>query len=147
VDEPGKLVQITVREETKDIRLCSRTSSDRTQVSMRLVATLVITLLVLPEAVQSEVAIKGEGPVLLDARPDYPYAARNQHMEGSGLFRLNIKPDGNVSSVTVLKSTGHALLDQAAIHAFRQWRFRPGYRDEIKIPIHFTMAGMKYRMQ
>jgi len=59
---------------------------------------------------------------------------RDQHLEGSGLYRLNIKPDGTVSSVTVLKSTGHILLDRAAIHAFRQWRFRPGALRTVKAP-------------
>jgi len=93
---------------------------------MRLVATLAIALGILPHAAKCEKAVKGQGPVLVKVFPDYPYPARDQHLEGSGLYRLNIKPDGTVSSVTVLKSTGHMLLDQAAIHAFRQWRFKPG---------------------
>jgi TonB family protein len=98
----------------------------------------------LPQAARCEKAVKGHGPVLVKVLPDYPYAARDQHVEGSGLYRLNINPDGTVSSVTVLKSTGHMLLDQAAIHAFRQWRFRPGALRVLKIPINFTMKGVTY---
>jgi TonB family protein len=60
------------------------------------------------------------------------------------LYRLNIKPDGTVSPVTILKSTGHILLDQAAIHAFRQWRLRPGALHILKAPINFTMKGVRY---
>jgi TonB family protein len=55
-----------------------------------------------------------------------------------------INPDGTVSPVTVLKSIGHMLLDQAAIHAFRQWRFSPGALRVLKIPINFTMKGVTY---
>jgi len=46
--------------------------------------------------------------------------------------------------VTVLKSTGHMLLDQAAIHACRQWRFKPGILHVLKIPLNFTMQGVTY---
>ena len=111
---------------------------------MRLVTTFAIALLILPQVAECEVAVKGNGPVLVKVLPDYPYAARDQHLEGSGSYRLNIKADGTVSSVTVLKSTGYILLDEAAIHAFRQWRFRPGALHALKIPINFTMKGVTY---
>ena len=111
---------------------------------LRLPLTLAIALVTLPYVVECEVAVKGHGPVLVKVLPDYPYAACDQRLEGSGLYRLNIKPDGTVSSVTILKSTGHILLDQAAIHAFRQWRFRPGTLHILKAPINFTMKGVRY---
>jgi TonB family protein len=111
---------------------------------MRALLLLVVALVILPQAAKCEKAVKGQGPVLAKVLPDYPYAARDQHLEGSGSYRLNIKPDGTVSSVTVLKSTGYILLDQAAIHAFRQWRFRPGALHALKIPINFTMKGVTY---
>ena len=110
----------------------------------RFVAILAIALVVLGKQAECEAVVKGNGPVLVKVLPDYPYAARDRHLEGSGLYRLNIKPDGTVSSVTVLKSTGHILLDQAAIHAYRQWRFRPGALHALKIPISFTMKGVRY---
>ena len=110
---------------------------------LRLV-TLVVALAVVPHVANCEGVVKGKGPILLKVLPDYPYAARNRHQEGSGLYRLNLKPDGTVSSVTVLKSAGHILLDQSAIHAFRQWRFTPGARQTVQIPINFTMNGMRY---
>jgi TonB family protein len=111
---------------------------------MRFVATRAITLVILPPVTKSEEAVRGYGPVLVKVLPDYPYAARDQHLEGSGLYRLNVKSDGTVSSVTVLKSTGHILLDRAAIHAFRQWRFRPGTLRAVKLPINFSMKGIMY---
>ena len=110
----------------------------------RFVSILAIALVVLAKQAECEAVVKGNGPVLVKVLPDYPYAARDRHLEGSGLYRLNIKPDGTVSSVTVLKSTGYILLDQAAIHAYRQWRFRPGALHALEIPISFTMKGVTY---
>jgi TonB family protein len=114
--------------------------------SMRalLILTCAMTVAILPHAARCQVAVKGRGPVLIKVLPAYPYAARDQHLEGSGLYRLNIKPDGTVDSVTILKSTGHRLLDEAAVDAFRQWRFKPGALHALKIPINFTMKGVTY---
>ena len=81
-------------------------------------------------------------------RPGYPLAARTHHWTGAGIFACNIRPDGTVASVDVLRSTGHEMLDQAAITAFRQWRFHPGDMKRIKIPINFWMngSGVRHRM-
>jgi TonB family protein len=111
----------------------------------RLLVTLAVALAVVPHVAKCEGIVKGKGPILLKVLPDYPYAARDQHQEGNGLYRLNLKPDGTVSSVTVLKSTGHILLDQSAIHAFRQWRFTPGARQAVEVPITFTTKDVRYR--
>ena len=53
-----------------------------------------------------------------------------------------------LGSVDVLRSTGHEMLDQAAIAALRQWRFQPGDMNAIKIPIDFGMngSGVRHRM-
>jgi len=58
-------------------------------------------------------------------RLEYPLAARKQHLTGAGVFVCNLHADGTVGSVDVLRSTGHQMLDQAAIAAFRRWRFHP----------------------
>jgi TonB family protein len=60
-------------------------------------------------------------------QPSYPSAARARRLTGAGLFvmRINVK-SGRVVDVSVARSTGHAVLDQAALHAFTRWRFKPG---------------------
>jgi protein TonB len=78
-------------------------------------------------------------------RPAYPLAARKHHWTGAGVFACNIRSDGTVASVEVCRSTGHEMLDQAAITAFRQWRFQPGDMKCIKIPISFWMNGSAVR--
>ncbi len=78
--------------------------------------------------------------------PKYPAAARESHWTGRGILACKLRPDGTVSSVEVLQSTGHAILDQAAIAALRQWRFTVRGGDLVKVPIRFTMGGVRHRM-
>ena len=77
-------------------------------------------------------------------RPAYPYEARSKHLTGSGIVLLNIDPSsGSVASAQLLKSTGHKILDDSALEAFRQWRFKPGSVRKVRIPINFTMQGFR----
>lgn len=90
--------------------------------------------------------------------PNYPYEARTRHMAGSGLFLLRIEiKSGRVKRVTIVKSTGHSMLDSEAVTALKYWRFQPGklrpirellpgvndaFRDQdslAKVPVTFTM--------
>jgi TonB family protein len=77
--------------------------------------------------------------------PVYPLAARKQHWTGFGDFRCHIRADGTVAAVDVLRSTGHQVLDQAAITALREWKFQPGKMQTINIPINFRMNGRRAR--
>jgi TonB family protein len=83
--------------------------------------------------------------VLYAPRPEYPLAARKRHWTGAGVFGCSIRSDGTVASVDVLRSTGHPMLDQAAISAFRQWRFQSGDMKAVKIPMGFWMDGSAAR--
>src|SRR5206468_3208288 len=97
---------------------------------------------------QTSNATPAKHRVLYAPRPEYPLAARKRHWTGAGLFACNIRSDGTVVSVDVLGSTGHQMLDQAAITALRQWRFQPGDMKLVKIPINFWMngSGVRHRM-
>jgi TonB family protein len=60
-------------------------------------------------------------------KPEYPVEARVGHFTGAGIFVIVVHVNtGRVAEVHVARSTGHAILDQAAVRAFRQWRFKPG---------------------
>ena len=91
----------------------------------------------------SGAALKEE-PALYAKRPDYPVEARRRHLTGSGLFALHIRLDGGVERVEVLKSIGHAILDQAAIAAFRQWRFGPHSISLVRVPIRYSIGPMPH---
>jgi TonB family protein len=61
-------------------------------------------------------------------------------LTGTGLFFLEVDTIGGaVTHVTVWKSTGHRILDEAAVSAFRQWRFAPHSTVEVSVPITFSM--------
>ena len=74
--------------------------------------------------------------------PDYPYEARRSGITGSGIILLEVEPaTGEVKKASMAASTGSAILDRAALDAFRRWRFKPGTNRLIKVPITFTVAG------
>jgi len=77
--------------------------------------------------------------------PDYPREARDTGLTGKGVALLKVDPAiGHVTSVSMVKSTGHDILDNAALRAFRQWRFRTGGITTFEIPIEFTSKGVIY---
>jgi TonB family protein len=75
-------------------------------------------------------------------RPQYPYEARARQITGRVVVGIRISPKtGNVTIAVLLHSSGNAILDNAALSAFRQWRFKPGTDAVVKIPVTFTMSG------
>lgn len=71
-------------------------------------------------------------------RPQIPEIARARHLRGDGYFQFHIRRDGTVSSVDVLRSTGHKILDDATVAALSKWRFTPGTPDRVRIPFTYT---------
>jgi TonB family protein len=60
-------------------------------------------------------------------QPEYPIQARALRATGAGLFLLRVRVStGRVIDVQIIKSTGHAILDDAAMRGLKQRRFRPG---------------------
>jgi protein TonB len=78
-------------------------------------------------------------------RPQYPYEARSRKITGSGVCVAEVDAaSGSVTGASMTQSTGSPILDNAALSAFRQWRFRPGTVSQVRIPITFTMTGASY---
>jgi protein TonB len=72
--------------------------------------------------------------------PEYPLEARRLRLMGKGIVvGIVDRKSGNVTSVTMEKSTGHAILDDAVLRAFRQWRFKPGTIREFHFPVNYVM--------
>ena len=64
--------------------------------------------------------------------PEYPRGARDAHTTGSGVVVMEIDiSTGNVVSCHMDPSTGNDELDEAALQAFRQWRFKPGIHSQV----------------
>ena len=78
-------------------------------------------------------------------RPEYPYEARRQKITGEGVVAITVDPvSGKVSGVSMAQSTGSPFLDNAALTAFRRWRFKPGTVSSVRCPITFTLTGAAY---
>jgi TonB family protein len=84
-------------------------------------------------------------PLVLNSPPvELPTEAIRQHLSGSGTVMLEVGGDGMVSKAYMVQSTGHRLLDDAAIRAYRQWRFKPGAVTKIKLPVRFLTDKKAY---
>jgi protein TonB len=59
----------------------------------------------------------------------YPARARSQGIEGRVLLRLHVSAAGDVVDAVVARSSGHRILDDAAVKSARALRFEPARRD------------------
>ena len=93
----------------------------------------------------SKVPLVDMSTVIFAPRPRYPYQARYERQTGRGIVLLDIDAaNGRVIKARMAKSTRNRVLDEAALAAFRAWRFRKGVPARQKAPITFTMTGMRY---
>ncbi len=81
-----------------------------------------------------ELARQAEKAIIYRPAPAYPLQARENGWTGKGKFQLRVRVStGRVLAVTMVKSTGHAVLDKAALGALKEWRFRPGALPALKV--------------
>jgi len=79
-------------------------------------------------------------------RPDYPIISKRRHEEGEVRLMVTVSPDGRPLQVSLSRSSGHPLLDQAAIDAVRTWSFEPArasgtaVTSDVVVPIRFSLA-------
>lgn len=78
-------------------------------------------------------------------RPGYPAVAIRRGYEGTVVLRVRVLADGSPAEVTVFRSSGHRILDKAAVKAVRRWKFVPAQRgfrtvaSTVKVPIEFRL--------
>jgi periplasmic protein TonB len=83
----------------------------------------------------------------MNPKPVYPLLARRMGAQGVVLLRVRVQQDGSVAAVELVRSSGFALLDEAATRTVRDsWRFIPARLDGVaveswvEIPIQFVLA-------
>lgn len=70
----------------------------------------------------------------------YPEAARRQGIEGEALVLLIIDQNGNVIAARIEESSGHRILDEAALNAVRSLRSLPSDApQESLLPVRFRL--------
>jgi protein TonB len=95
-----------------------------------------------PPAPVAPVRIGGQinTPALLHrVEPVYAEVAAAAHLAGTVILEAVVGTDGRVESVMVLRSR-HALLDNAAVAALKQWRYTPLVLNGIRTPFVLTVT-------
>ncbi len=78
--------------------------------------------------------------------PVYPGLARKRGYEGTTVLRVLVNEKGMVGKVRVATSSGHGILDKAAVAAVKRWSFAPGVNNGLPIamwvmvPVHFSLS-------
>jgi protein TonB len=70
--------------------------------------------------------------------PVYPEMVVFAHVRGIVLLEATVGADGRVEEVHVLRSV--KLLDRAAIHAVKQWRYSPLVLNGVRTPFVLTVT-------
>lgn len=80
-------------------------------------------------------------PVLVrEVKPGYTSEAMRAKIQGSVLLQCTVQTDGSVTDIQVIRSLDPVFgLDQQAINAARQWRFRPGTLRDQPVPVQITI--------
>jgi periplasmic protein TonB len=77
---------------------------------------------------------------LKEVKPAYTADAMRAKVQGTVWLECIVMPDGTVGDVRITKSLDSVFgLDQEAIRAARQWRFRPGTRLGEPVPVIVTI--------
>ncbi len=78
-------------------------------------------------------------------KPRYPESARRRGHHGTVVLEVLVDDSGRVETLRLFKSSGHIILDKAALSTVEKWRFEPGIRgrDKVKmwvrVPIRFHL--------
>ena len=96
-------------------------------------------------AAQQQVYEPGNGvtmpTIVKEVKPTYTDTAKAKKIQGSVLLRSIVEDDGSISEVVVERSLDPEL-DQQAIDALKQWRFKPGTREgkPVAVRIHCELT-------
>lgn len=89
--------------------------------------------------------VKASPIVAENKPPHYPRMALRRQQAGTVLLRVHVLANGTLDTVQLHESSGHRLLDQAAIAAVSDWQFSPQTANGqfenswVNIPITFKL--------
>lgn len=90
-------------------------------------------------------AARADANYLNNPAPEYPPQALRQGWQGTVKLRVLVQPDGRPSTITLEKSSGKKVLDDAALTAVQKWKFVPAKRGDtpiegwVSFPVEFTL--------
>lgn len=69
-------------------------------------------------------------PVLLSkSEAAYPLIARQNEWDGTAMVEISVSSEGTPDECRILSTSGHPILDQAALEAARKTKYRPAYQE------------------
>jgi protein TonB len=77
--------------------------------------------------------------------PEYPRRAVELDLTGTVIVRALLDPSGDPREARIQRSSGHPILDGAALAAVRGWAFQPASRNGqripawVEVPVHFRL--------
>lgn len=80
-------------------------------------------------------------------KPAYPAIARSRGWTGKVLLKVKVSAEGLAEGVELKQSSGHEILDEAAIEAVKEWRFIPAKRgttpvaSSVIVPVDFKLKN------
>ncbi|MFL6281522.1 MAG: energy transducer TonB [Vicinamibacterales bacterium] len=86
-------------------------------------------------------------PMLLhETKPKYTAEAMRARIQGVIVLECVVMPDGLVGNVRVVRSLDSVYgLDDQAVKALKEWRFQPGMKDGLAVPVLVTIE-MSYAL-
>lgn len=76
--------------------------------------------------------------LLLKVEPQYTEEARAAKYQGTVQLYIEVQPDGRATNIRVQRSLGLGL-DEKAVEAVQQWRFKPGTKEGQPVPVAATI--------
>ena len=76
---------------------------------------------------------------------NYPSEAREQGLEGTVKVKVQVSANGGVSGASIVKSSGHSILDQSVLANVHDCNFEPAEKDgvpiasKVIIPVRFKL--------
>jgi TonB family protein len=81
-----------------------------------------------------------EPPKVLErVEPTYPEEARAARVGGPVVLETRINADGTIGDIRVLRPLGYGI-DEAAVAAVRQWKFRPAMQDGKPVSVAYSVT-------
>jgi len=104
-----------------------------------------VTSAALPETVKSAAGPTRPARLISSVPPEFPLAARTQHISGDVVVDALIDATGKVASMKIV--SGSALLRQAAMDALSKWRYQPALSNgqpvqtQLQLTIQFRLRN------
>jgi TonB family protein len=78
--------------------------------------------------------------VVKQVKANYTQAAKDARVVGTVLLEAVVRADGTVGDVNVSRSLdGKYGLDEEAVKAMKQWRFKPGMKDDVPVAVRIEV--------